>query len=247
MSDPMRLIDGDTNEFERMLLGAVAHEQPSRWQRHRMRRAVWLTRFGILGSALNALANFGPHGIGTILLSTSLVVGASTPIEPTQATERTNPVLTPTAAKAKAPSREPSAPAAAPTTTASVPSVENGVAPTNDAAATPTRSSTTKLGTSTRGGAGLREEIVLLDQARTALRQGQASRTLAAVDQYRSSFPRGAFDQEAAVLRVEALQSLGNRTRAVAEANAFLARNPNSPHGDRVRRVLAQNGANRPD
>ena len=42
MSDPKRLLDGDTTELERLLLTAVARERPSRTLTRRMRSAIGL-------------------------------------------------------------------------------------------------------------------------------------------------------------------------------------------------------------
>jgi hypothetical protein len=82
-------------------------------------------------------------------------------------------------------------------------------------------------------------EIASLDGARTALRRGNAGGALAALDRYDAEFGKsGGLRVEATVLRIDALLRSGNRARATALANAFLARNPKSPYAARVRALL---------
>jgi hypothetical protein len=82
-------------------------------------------------------------------------------------------------------------------------------------------------------------EIAALDEARTALRQGRAQDALAALDRYGAEYGKnGGLRVEAMVLRIDALLRSGNRARATALANAFLARNPKSPYAARVRALL---------
>jgi len=83
----------------------------------------------------------------------------------------------------------------------------------------------------------LREEIRLLDQARSAVRAGDGSQALALLAKYARRYPRGQFRQEAQVLRVEALEQSGNKQAAVALGKKFVAAHPESPHVERVERV----------
>lgn len=83
----------------------------------------------------------------------------------------------------------------------------------------------------------LREEIRLLDQARSAVRAGEGSQALALLAKYARRYPRGQFRQEAQVLRVEALKQSGNQQAAVALGKKFVAAHPESPHVERVERV----------
>ena len=69
------------------------------------------------------------------------------------------------------------------------------------------------------------------------IQQASALRTL---DQYRSKFPGGALDQEATVLRIEALDQRGDHAQAASMARAFLARNPASAHAKRLERIAGQ-------
>ena len=87
-------------------------------------------------------------------------------------------------------------------------------------------------------GAGLAEEVALLDRARRAIRAGDAAGALALLDGYRTSFPRGLLAPEASVLRIDALMATGQRARAQAESRSFLQKFPGSPHAVRLRGQL---------
>jgi hypothetical protein len=85
----------------------------------------------------------------------------------------------------------------------------------------------------------LTEEVAELDRARAALDANDPSRALTLADEYESRHPRGAFIQEAEVLRVQALLAKGDRAGAERAGNKFLAAYPKSPHAARVRALLA--------
>ena len=82
----------------------------------------------------------------------------------------------------------------------------------------------------------LSEQITLLDRARSALSQGRAADALRELGTYTSRFGSGAFAQEAAVLRVQALASAGRGSEAHDEARAFSRKYPQSPHASQVSR-----------
>jgi outer membrane protein assembly factor BamD (BamD/ComL family) len=67
------------------------------------------------------------------------------------------------------------------------------------------------------------------------LATNRAKPALAALRSYAREHPHGALRQEATLLRIEALHRAGDRARARALAERFLADNPNSPHAPRVR------------
>ena len=85
--------------------------------------------------------------------------------------------------------------------------------------------------------AKLRDEIRILDRARAALRMRSAHQALQELRQYFESHPRGMLEPEAAVLRIEALRENGDRVQSAAAAREFLARHPDGPLADRVRRL----------
>lgn len=84
------------------------------------------------------------------------------------------------------------------------------------------------------------EELRLLSQARGGLESNDIAACLRAVDEYEARFPRRLFSQEMAVLRIEALAKSGERARAHALAESFLAANPQSPYAARARTLAAR-------
>ncbi len=86
--------------------------------------------------------------------------------------------------------------------------------------------------------ADLRDQIALLDAARTAVKAGSSERALVLLQRYDASYPAGAFRPEALALRIEALSQDGRRAEAQALAREFLTRYPHSPVADRVARVV---------
>jgi hypothetical protein len=85
--------------------------------------------------------------------------------------------------------------------------------------------------------AKLRDEIRLIDRARAALRMRTPQQALQELRHYFESHPRGMLEPEAAVLRIEALRENGDRVQAAAATREFLARHPDGPLADRVRRL----------
>ena len=85
----------------------------------------------------------------------------------------------------------------------------------------------------------LRDQIALMDAARTAVKSRETERSLALLRRYDASYPTGAFRPEALALRIETLAADGRGAEARALAREFLARYPQSPLADRVARVSA--------
>ena len=88
--------------------------------------------------------------------------------------------------------------------------------------------------------ADLRDQIALIDAARTAVKAGATDRALALLRRYDANYPGGAFRPEALALRVEALDAGGHGAEARALAREFLARYPQSPVADRVARIAGR-------
>jgi hypothetical protein len=92
----------------------------------------------------------------------------------------------------------------------------------------------------------LAAEVQALEQAHRALAARDAAAALGALDRYDAAFPTGKLAAEAVVLRVRALLLDGQRARAVALANAFAARHPDTVHArqlDALVRGAAEAGA----
>lgn len=228
MRDPDRLLSRGATDFERVLLGAAARERPNSSQRRRMLRAIGLSQFSSLFVAAKVLASVAGNSVVLAVAAASLAGSASTVVEQEHSTNDRSTAVerkdTNTRAQDELARPEPQPVLA-------------------DLPLEPARAAKVASGTKAPNGThrpvDLREEIDLMDQARSALRSGAPSRALSTLEQYRARFPHGSFGQEAAVLRIEALEASGNHSRSVAEAKGFLARNPNSPHAERLRRIAA--------
>ena len=81
----------------------------------------------------------------------------------------------------------------------------------------------------------LREESVAIWEARSALRGGDAARSLTLLEQARVRFPRGALGQEREALTIQALAQSGEHASARRRAVAFLRAHPQSPYVADVR------------
>jgi hypothetical protein len=86
----------------------------------------------------------------------------------------------------------------------------------------------------------LAEEVRAVDRARSALANGRAAESLAALDEYETRFGGRKFAPEALYLRMQALLSLGRRAEARSAAERLVRVFPKSPHTARARRVLSE-------
>ena len=87
-------------------------------------------------------------------------------------------------------------------------------------------------------GASVAGEIQELDRARSALAARDARAALGVLDRYDRAFPKGALQQEALRLRVEALVAAREREAARSLANRFRVLYPNSPHAKRLNSLV---------
>lgn len=239
MTDPARLLKSDATEFERLLLGAAALERPSRLQQRRMRRAIGLAQLGVFATTAQAIAGMANQVVVVALAATALAGSGSTPRidDYRHLDERSRTPASVSRGRESLPAVNPS-PAVEQSLSATVPSAETDVHETELQGTEPQRHDQPKAVASSQRLPDLRDEIALMDRARTALRSGAPGQALSALDQYRARYPRGTFGQEARVMRIEALAASGNRARALAETNAFLSQNPKSPHSERLRQLL---------
>ncbi len=81
------------------------------------------------------------------------------------------------------------------------------------------------------------DEVMLVDDADTALRSGKPERALAIVREIEQRCSGGVLVQERERIAIEALAKAGRVDQARARARAFEARFPTSPHLRRVRQV----------
>jgi len=81
-------------------------------------------------------------------------------------------------------------------------------------------------------------ELHAIDDARRAISLGNYANGLALLDTWAVSFPRRRFDEEASVLRMEALRGAGDHERSLELARDFLLAHPSSPLAQRVRSLM---------
>jgi hypothetical protein len=86
----------------------------------------------------------------------------------------------------------------------------------------------------------LTREIALLDESRTALAAGNTAEALRLLDGYAATFPRGALEPEAIVLRIDALVRRHETAAARALADSFERSHPGDSHISRIRSLLSQ-------
>jgi RNA polymerase sigma-70 factor (ECF subfamily) len=82
-------------------------------------------------------------------------------------------------------------------------------------------------------------ELALLRDARSALSAGDPRRALELTDAHARAFPHGVLAEERRATRIVALCSLGRVTEGRREAQAFVARAPDSPLVERVHTACA--------
>ena len=88
----------------------------------------------------------------------------------------------------------------------------------------------------------LDEQVAKLNRARSLLASGDPSGALPILRDYEREFPRGAFSEESALLRIQALIARGDRALATSAGSRFLAEHPRSMHASKVRAILDDAG-----
>ena len=83
----------------------------------------------------------------------------------------------------------------------------------------------------------LQAEMLLIAQARRALRAGTPTRALALLKTHATTFPRGQMQEDRRVLRIEALCAAGKGAQGRGEVVSFLRDFPDSAHAARVRSI----------
>jgi hypothetical protein len=151
----------------------------------------------------------------------------------------------PIVVEAKAPQAE--APQTEPSPTDAVPApAPPPMAPSASTPASPPRSSA-KTGRSSDVRAAptdpveptIDAEMRLLKAAQTSLGAGNATEALRLLDEHAARFPSSKLAEAREVTRVNALCKLGQTAQASKEADRFLARHPDSPFVERVKKVCS--------
>jgi hypothetical protein len=248
MSDSMKpLLEGDADDFERMLLRAKPEEAPA-GARERAIASLGL-------SAVSAPAQDGPQstaagapssgvfatkwvlplclivagGVASMVWSSSSSspreagAPASTPavLPATGESVPSEPAVSAVAAPAITPNSLPDAPPAREATAAPPSARRVATAPAN----TPIDDA-------------LARETAAIDAARRALAAGEAARTLDLLAAHDREFPAGVFMLDAGVLRIEALERAGRTAEAKRLGDEFLASHPDGSYARRVRTAL---------
>jgi len=236
MSDLKLVAPDQPTPLERLLLDAVANESPSAEQRLRVRQALGLSAVAVapVPARVGRVSAVVKAAVGSAVVVSAVVglwlAGVGQKARPHAAT----PVV------AIAPTLPPhidSQPAAEPVASPLPPVEATKPQGTASRLASRTVTSASAAPTASANMNDLSEQLRLIDAARTAIANHDASAAAQALASYSSQFPRGSFGQEAAVLRIETLEQQGNHQQAAAQARGFLAKHPNSPHVSLVKRI----------
>jgi hypothetical protein len=209
MKEPKRLLSQGATDFERQLLRAVVNERPSALLRSRMQRGLGLvgplawasTVKAMLGGAAGKITGLVALGVLTAagFTALTLVPGDDSEVAPAPATSVTSPASdTAPEPRMATPAIEPAAvetPPSAPSS-AERPAVAEAAPPAADAV-----SAVTPTSEADEDDRRLREEIALLDAARSALERGDRAAARSSLRTYRERFPSGVLAREANVLR----------------------------------------------
>lgn len=235
-----RLRDETSSDFVQSLLDSAAADVPSPQAEERALRAA--ERELVLPKAWPRgwVAGGTIVGIGALLL---LLGQAYPPAKTNVPAVPAPPSAVPTTATPAIEATPPD-PTVAPTITAPPPSVSPSAASPASASARPTMAITTATvapppsASTVAGPMGLKDELALIDEARTDLAQGNAPAALATLGRYDTRFPQGLLREEATAVRIEALFAAGRTNEARTASEAFLREHPASTHAQHVRSLL---------
>jgi hypothetical protein len=122
-----------------------------------------------------------------------------------------------------------------------VPSVAPGDDRQGALAIAPTKSRTTAVNMAgAQSSTSLAAEVKALDEARTALANGDADRASQMLLRYRRTFSRPLLHEEATVLEIEALARNGDRVQARTRLATFRKTHPTSPAVGRLARIVGE-------
>ena len=199
MKDPKRILDGDGTAFERALLGAMAGERPSADLHRKMRLGIGLVGVGAVAKA--ASASFNQLAIAGVVVI-GLVTGGAIVAKRESASRVAESVVAPAIAAAPDPVK------AAPVEPIPVTALDARVEPPAKAVGREPARREGKIAPVL----DIREEIRLLDEARSAVKSHSSARALRVLAKYEQRFPRGQFRQEMQVLRMEVLEHVSPPT-----------------------------------
>jgi hypothetical protein len=239
VNDPRRLLHDTPGALEAELLRSVAVERPSFEHRARVKQAMGLTPALSIPPAAVSMSG------GKLALFGLVAAGAVAAILARGTFRHDAPAPSPALEMVASPS--PTVTAAEPIAAELAPVSDQQVLPSAGATPSPLPRATAispsrprdskKAAPEAAPVSNVQDQIALIDEAHAALKRHDASTAVAAVDTYASKFPDGLFDQEALVIRIEALDQNGSHARAASMARTFLAKHPASPHAKRLERI----------
>jgi len=189
-----RLLESDASDFERGLLDALKCERPSAELEQRMRAVIGIGPVPAPVPAPSPTLDVSPAAPAGKTFGVWIVAGGAM----TGGNEAA--VDTPVEVPAVVAPTEPEGPKPTPLSELA----PEARAPSVDRPNTTSRSP--QKTTSGPTSASLREEIRLIDSARVAVKKNEGARAIGILDQYARRFPGGAFQEEARVLKAEALK-----------------------------------------
>lgn len=244
MSD-QRLLDGEATEFESLLLRSVVNETPPAELSARMLAPV--AGAGVAtGLSLSMKWGLGLLALGAVGFGASFLVmnGADSSTANRELKPAGGAAVAPASTVDAAPGPESADPLAMERKEASTETAE-GSGASKKLPATPTiqrevqavklpAKSTPQSDNSRQAkpqaGSTLLAEMRLLDEVRGALKKKQGSSALKKLAAYEAQFPQGTLRPEATVLRVKALEQLGEAADAESLKSEFLHSHPQSAH-----------------
>jgi TolA-binding protein len=247
MSDPTRLLEHGSDEFEASLLRAGRSDAMSSRSRRQILAGIGiggLLTASTVASGVRAAAKgwFAKTSIGA---AGALAIWAG--VRATHPSPPVAPAAAPVAAAAQPvprvgaaqPAALPAAePLAEPERTA--PETAKAPAPRGPARFAPQPTAET---TRAEREASLTAELGAIEQARRAFLARDYSQSLRLLDEYARRFPKRQLASEATVLRIEALAARGDHDAASRVGRDFLQNHPNGPYAQRVRSVIGDGAA----
>jgi hypothetical protein len=233
MSEPKRLLEENSDEFENELLRSVRADAMTDRNRQRILAGIGLAGAGL--TATTAAASTGAavkagffKGVSAATVKWIAICSVAALVPTGVYVARSHRTMSLATAPAVA------APDTAPALVAAPAAPIETAAPVVDTATEP-KAPPAVQAAQPAASSSLADEVAALEVARAALRAHDPNAAIVALDRYKSRFPTGKLAPEATVVRIEALNQRGDHASAAALGDRFLAAHPNSPYADRVR------------
>ena len=214
---PERLLVGEATDFERRMLEAVLRKGPSPAASARLARALGVTVTGVASVAA------ATTGAAEASVSKAAAAGATTATWPLISVGVLGLALAGGVVGARVWHGSSSGSrAASPSMIAPPAAADPASAPSFPAGGPSSSPSASRRAGSGTTGAGLGEQVALLDAARSAVSTGADRRAMEILRRYESKYPTGSFRPEATALKIEVLVKLGRGAEARSLAERFV-------------------------